>query len=70
MGGKSLCTCVGKEQVSQDGVVTLSRLAPAPHFVKSDGVTAEITSSAVQARHEVLAWSRVTLCSVPVWASP
>lgn len=35
--------CVGKEQVSQDGVVTLSRFAPAPHFVKSDRVTAEIS---------------------------
>ena len=38
----------------------------APHSVNSDDVTAEIICSTVHGRHEVLAWSRATLCSPPV----
>ena len=59
-----------KEQISQDGVVRLS-----PHgllllcwFVNNDYVIAEIIYNA--AHQEVLAWSRVTLCHMPVWAPP
>ena len=39
-------------------------------FVNNDYETAEIIYSTVHACHEILAWSRATLCGTPVWASP
>ena len=58
---------VGKEQISQDGMVGLfcstpSRSSTAPHqprFVNNDYVTAEITFSPAHARHEVLVCLKV-----------
>ena len=45
-------------------------VALAPCFVNNDYVTAELTYRTVHARHELLAWSRVTLWGMPVWAPP
>ena len=41
-----------------------------PCFVNNGYVTAEIIYSTAHVHHKVLAWSRTTLCCMPVWASP
>ena len=48
---------VGKEQISQDGMVRLLTLQPralAPHFADNDYVTALITWSTAHSHHQVL----------------
>ena len=75
------CHAVRKEQISQDSMVWLSHprglwsgsliqwtLALVPCFINNDYVTAEITYRTVCVHHEVLSWSRATLCSKSVWA--
>ena len=39
-------------------------------FINNDHVTAEIIYSTARVCHEVLTWSRVTLCCTYIWASP
>ena len=53
-------TDVGKEQISQDGMVSLSQqlLALAQCFVNNVYVTVEITYSIVHVHHKELAWSQ------------
>ena len=45
-------------------------LAPAPCSVNNYCVAAEITCKTTHVHHKMLAWTWVTLCGAPVWASP
>ena len=54
---------VGREQISQDGMVRFS----CPTYFNNKYVTAEIIYSTVHVPQEVLAWSQAALCCRHLW---
>ena len=61
-----LCTTLGREQMSQDGLFRLFQTI----FVNNDYVTIKIIYSTVHVCHEVPTWLQASLCWTHVWVPP